>query len=196
MQTIRLKLTSEAALVVQSDRTADPLDEFAIKIKDITKVKNKTVEHHRDIARLEFEAGLYMDPTDGPFVPGDMLQKCLVESARMQKDGKKIERGVLVTADRIPIQYEGPRTVDGLYNHPSKAYVYRKTVVISGRRTVRVRPRFPSWSIEVDVAYDEKLIERRALIAIAENAGNYIGIGQRRPNKGGSFGRFSVEALS
>lgn len=195
MQTIRLKFTGEAALVVQSDRTADPLDEFSIKLKEVTKVKTKTIEHHREIARIEFEAGLYMGP-EGPFVPGDMIQKCLVESARMQKDGKKIERGVLVTADRIPIQYDGPRTVDALYNHSSKQFIYRKTVVIAGRRTVRVRPRFPAWSIEVDVAYDERLIEKRALLAVAENAGNYIGIGQRRPNKGGSFGRFTVEEMA
>lgn len=188
METIRLKLTGEAPLIMQADTLADPLHPLKLKLEEQTKVKNKTAVHHREIARIEFEGGLYLNE-HGPYVPADMVQKCFVEAARLSKAGKQIERGVLVVDD-MPLQYTGPRTLDALSADPR--YSYRKTVVIQRRRTVRVRPIFREWSLVASIGFDTAIISQRTLLEVAERAGQYIGIGNRRPNLGGSFGRFSV----
>lgn len=192
METLRVRLKGESPLIVQKDTLADPLDPMTIRLKELTSVKTKTVEHHKAIARIEFEAALYMDD-EGPFAPADMVQKCLVEGARLEKAGKSVERGVLVVQN-MPLRYDGPRTVEGLY--AKREHIYRKSVVVGGKsRTIRVRPIFPVWFVEADIAFDDRVIERKALIRIAGAAGNYIGIGSRRPNRGGSFGRFAVEVV-
>ena len=192
MQSVRLTLTGESPFVMQSDVTADPLHPIAMKLAEQTSVRKKTAEHHRAIERIEFEAGIYLND-DGPFIPADMFQKCLVQGARLTKDGKKIERGVMVL-ENAALKYKGPRDMAGLY--ADRQFIYRKTVVISGRRTARTRPIFREWGAEFDVFFDDKMADQRVIVAAAVAGGNYIGIGQRRPDKGGSFGRFRVEVAS
>jgi hypothetical protein len=60
---------------------------------------------------------------------------------------------------------------------------------------MRYRPRLNDWSLMVDVMFDEMMVEKGQIIAAAENAGRYIGLGDYRPAKGGPFGRFAVEVL-
>jgi hypothetical protein len=45
------------------------------------------------IARLEFEGGLYWDDKLGPYMPANMLRNRLATGARLIRAGKKIERG-------------------------------------------------------------------------------------------------------
>ena len=103
------------------------------------------------------------------------------------------ERAVFITSDRFSLKYKGPRDLQSLT--AAREFHYRKTVVIKKSRTVRVRPIFREWSLEAEIIFDPEIVNRAAIIAAMDRAGKYIGIGNRRPNKGGNFGRFSVQAL-
>lgn len=192
LETINATLKGESPFIMQADTLADPLHPLTKELRAVTSKKNKTDADHVEMGRIEFIGGLYIDAADGPYIPSDYIFKALVEAARMNKSGKMIERGAFVLQDRFTLEYDGPRTLEKLL--ATKDFHYRKTVVISNRRTVRVRPIFKQWSCIVEVAFEPDIVNRSIVMEALDRAGKYIGIGNRRPNKGGNFGRFSVAA--
>jgi len=191
METIKARLVGDAPLIMQADTLADPLNELTKQYKELTGKRKKTDLDHQGMADIEFRGGLYING-DGPFVPSDYIFKTLVEAARMNKEGKNVERGVFIPADSFPIQYQGPRDIKSLL--ADRKFHYRKTVVVGKARTIRVRPIFREWALDVEIIFDPDITNRANTLSALDRAGKYIGIGNRRPNKGGNFGRFSVEA--
>jgi hypothetical protein len=114
---IRMILEGTAPLLCHNIRLADPFDPIVRAIKEISGKRKKTDEDLQRMERLEFEGGLYLDE-NGPTMPGASIEKCLVEGARVTKQGKQVERGLIVTEMEIPLQYDGPRDVEGLWDDP------------------------------------------------------------------------------
>lgn len=183
MLTATLTLKGEAPLVMHNARMADPLDEHARKLASLTGKRGKKLEDHELIARVEFEGGLYIDPDVGPYLPGENILKSLVEGARLTKRGKEVERAVVLNIDVVPLIYDGPRDVQGLYD---AGFLYRKTVGVGKSRTVRTRPKFDEWAVSTDIYIDASRLDLSDVEAIADAAGAYIGLCERRPR----FGRF------
>ena len=59
---------------------------------------------------------------------------------------------------------------------------------------VRHRPGYDDWSAEIRITYRADKLSLSSLAALLQNAGFSVGIGERRPEKGGSWGMFSVTA--
>lgn len=55
---------------------------------------------------------------------------------------------------------------------------------------VRTRPIFPEWACMVRVKYIQTLLTERTVVNLFQAAGQIVGIGDWRPQKGGSFGTF------
>jgi len=110
-----LTLTGRFPLLVHNSRLSDPLDPIAREMKKANGKRMKTDEDFERVARLEFAGSLYMDEDIGPYVPGENIQRCLVDAARISKLGVKVTRGVFIDTDVNPLAYPGPRTVDGLW---------------------------------------------------------------------------------
>lgn len=183
-------LIGERSLILKSDRGVNPLDPLVRELAKITGKRKKTEDDHELISRLEFELGLYWHEDIGPFVPTGNIHKCFVEGARQSKLGKNLEQGSFPTEVRVPILYDGPRDIEGLYQKPDHVYVV--SVGIGQKRTMRTRPRFPKWAIEIPFALDPEKVDLDVFQAVVNVAGRYIGLGERRPNKGGPFGVFSA----
>lgn len=189
MEQVRLKLIGTSPLLQHNVRLVDPLDEHTKALSEAAKEakSKKTDAAHRTMARVEFEAGLYFGEKIGPYVPSTWVLKSMRDAAALTKQGKGIERGVIAMDDELPIAYKGPRTIQGMWD--AKMYDRRATGVASSK-VMRTRPRFNEWSIEVTLAYAPNLIDRKTLIAHAEQAGAFMGIGDGRRLR---FGRFQVE---
>ncbi len=183
MISLTIVFKGEAPLVMHNVRMADPLDEFTKRLRAVTAKRKKTEADHEDIARIEFEGGLYFDPELGPYLPAENIYKCLVEGARLTKQGRAVERAVVISDLMAPLIYDGPRTVDGLYG---AGFVYRAPVGVGTSRTIRTRPRFDRWTVGISAFLDEEMLNADEFDEIAVKAGRYIGIGERRP----MFGRF------
>jgi len=166
-------------------RLADPLDPIARQLKRVSSHRNKTDEQHEEMARLEHMGGLYMDPVIGPFIPGQNIERCLVEAARITRAGKKIERGVFIETDVNPLSYDGPRDVDGLWK--DARFRHRAAVGVTTNRVMRTRPLFMSWRVEAEGSFDPDVISIEEFSDIAATAGLMIGLGDYRPR----FGRFA-----
>ncbi len=192
METIKVILRGTTPLMLKSDRTVDPFDRYVVAMKPLKDKKKKTDEDNHLLRRLEWESGLYMDDTLGPYVPGWNVIRSLRDGAAMLKKGKDVLRGVL-SGEKIRIDYDGPRDVDGLYK---AGFVdVRRIVNNGGGATMRARPRFEKWSLTVPLDFDEHMISRPDLLSAFDRAGKFAGIGEYRPSspKGGQYGRYSVE---
>lgn len=192
MEKISFKFKGAGAMLMHSDRGVNPLDPLTIELKKLTSTRKKTDEIHAQVARLEWELGMYFDPATGPFVPTANLRGVIVEGAKFSKLGATVKRATLVEDERARLEYDGPRDLDKMW----KAGSFRdmRSVVVGTSRVMRCRPIFRGWSLSFSLLFDAEVIERAALVAAAEAGGQLIGLGDFRAANGGPFGRFTVEA--
>ena len=188
----RFRIVCEGAtpLIMHSARLVDPLDPIVREIRKVTAKRTKTDEDHEQVAHLEWLGGMYFEDEIGPYVPAANLQKCIVEGARLSRDGKKVERGVLIETLAVPVEYDGPRDLQRMY--ADKRFVHRAPVKVGQARVMRTRPVFRHWAVQCTGVFNGGVIDLDALRAATEAAGSLIGLGDGRP----MFGRFvcNVEA--
>lgn len=67
-----------------------------------------------------------------------------------------------------------------------------RPVVIQRARIMRHRARLESWSVQCLFELEDELIDVETLNQMLTDAGRRSGVGDFRPQKGGSFGRFIV----
>jgi len=192
---VRLIATGTRPLLMHNIRLASPLDPYAKELKRLNgKASSKRTDEDRmEIARTEWEAGLYWTEELGPYVPASWVFKNLIEGARLTKAGKKIERGVMVEAMEHALIFKGPRDLKGMWGAGSSTFVDIRTAKVGMARIDRCRPIFREWAFEADLYVDSSIIDVDELVEVANNAGNLIGIGDYRM----LYGRFSasVETL-
>ena len=70
----------------------------------------------------------------------------------------------------------------------------RSVVIAATRgRVMRYRPKLSNWKLKFTLEFDEKIIPSGELVrSIVDDAGSKVGVGDFRPEKRGSFGRFLV----
>jgi hypothetical protein len=183
---VRITLTGTAPLLMHNVRLANPLDPIARAMKETSGKRKKTDEDLERLARLEFEGGLYCDAA-GPYLPGANIEKCIVEGARVTRQGKQVERGLFVTDNEVPLLYNGPRTPDELW--ANEEYRSMMAVKVGQARVMRCRPIFRSWTMEANAEMDGAQLNLSTLQSIASDAGAMVGLGDYRPR----YGRFEVE---
>lgn len=183
--TIELQGDESEPLIVHNGLLADRQYEWTQKLSAVTKKRNKTDEDHDEVARLEWRGSLYYDDNAGPYLPGNNVRRCLLDAARLTKEGKKIERGVIALSRVNRLEYDGPREPEKMWGDPR--FMHRAIVKVGTSKVVRTRPQFVGWSARVKVSFDPAIIERRDIVRIAQAAGAYIGIGDGRPFYGGRF---------
>lgn len=181
---VTLTLTGTAPLLHHNSRLSNPIDPIVRAMKDITGKRKKTDADLLEIAHLEFVGGLYHVEGLGPVIPGQNIEKCIVEGGRITKQGKQVERGLFVTDAECPLLYRGPRTPDELWDDES--FRSMLSVKVGQSRVMRCRPMFREWSCEASAEVDEALLNPEALRSIAADAGAMVGLGDYRPR----YGRF------
>ncbi len=185
---IRLSLSGVSPLLQHNPRMVDP--EFALnrEIKTLTAKRKKTDEDLQQIERLEWYGGLY---EQGGIVvePTAKVRKCLVNTAKIQKLGKGIERTLSFTTMFVPLVYDGPQDIDELFR--DGRFHSRLSVGISQKRVMRVRPQFFPWAMEVEgIFITDAGVNFDELQRIVELAGQVEGIGDNRVN---GYGRFTAQ---
>lgn len=188
MQILKVRISGTRPLLVHSDIFADPLNPLTKAHKSLTAKRKKTDEDHELIAKSEWRGGLYFAEDIGPFLPGINIESALVAGGKLSKMGTQLKRSVEVMDTRLPLIYEGPRSVEGLWD---KAYYDARSVKVGTARITRYRPLFRTWAVECEIAFDQESIDRDQVIRCLEDAGQYCGVGDYRPK----FGRFAVEVL-
>lgn len=182
----RITIEGTASLLMHNSRLANPLDPAAKALKRLTGKRNKTDADYAELAHVEFVGGIYHDREVGPYLPGDNIWRCLFDAARKTKRGPKVKEGLFVKSECNPLAYRGPRDLDGLW--ADENFRLNVTVVNPGQRSrvPRCRPMFREWRTDALGYIDTSVIDLAEVEAIAETAGQLIGLGDWRPR----YGRF------
>lgn len=189
---ITIELTGTAPLLMHNPQMVDPEFEINRQIKTITAKRKKTDEDLRQIEKLEWYGGLYVDRAGAVVQPTSKVRKCLVNTGRISKMGKMIERALSFAALTVPLTYQGPRDIDQLF--ADKAFHSRLSVGVGNKRVMRVRPQFFPWSLRVDGLFVEDAgINLDEFARIVQMAGVVEGIGDNRVN---GYGRFIGKVLA
>lgn len=101
---------------------------------------------------------------------------------------KKFEAGIALLED-VALNID-PETVDSIVISANADGVRG-----SGKRVPRRFPMIPKWECKFDVQILDPIITRDVFEEMLEIAGIFIGFGRFRPEKGGTNGRFRIEAL-
>lgn len=176
-------------LLMHNERLADPLNQYALEIGKISKKRGKTETDHLEIARLEFEGGMYHDDTLGPHIPVWHVVRCIQNAGKQHKLGASVLRGVVPAIEKAPVQYDGPREIQAMWE--DGRFALRKSVGIGSSRTMRTRPVFTDWTLEAEIEVDLSVLDPDKINQLVEEAGRYQGLGDYRP----VYGRFHGSAI-
>lgn len=184
-QKIEARIEGVAPLMMSNIQTADPMNHWARKLKEISSKRKKTDDDHAEMARAEFLGRLYVGDDGAPCVPGEVLEAMLVCAAKLTKAGKVAKAGIIVDGN-FPLIYEGPRQPEKLVENPRFRNV--TAVRVGQARVMRTRPIFHAWALEFTVHYLPSVVDARQVLGWLD-AAQIIGLMERRPR----LGRFKVE---
>lgn len=189
MDTVTVRVSGTAPLLMHNVRLANPLDEYVKAIKLITSKPKKTDADYEELFKLEHAAGLYYSEKIGPYLPGRMIRAAMINGAKLLKLGTALERTLLVRETQAKLMYDGPRDRDKLYI--SGHYTDIRSVSAQGTRgggkTMRCRPIFEQWEIEFTLSVDPTIISLDNLRQCVDRAGAYHGFGDGRSEGNGRF---------
>ena len=187
LQTLKLTMTGSCEAVIHNGQTANPLNSFSKRLKMVSRKRNKTDEDIETMAKIEFEAGWYLNNDQEYILPAHNIEAVILEGAKRARLGKQMQSGCFVETDPM-LKFKGSdKTVDELWEGGKHALV--ASVRIKNSRVIRTRPLIPrGWKSDLTVKYDPAVIEPEQIVTALETAGREIGIGDWRPK----YGRFTV----
>ena len=188
MEILKVRITGTRPMLMHSDKFADPLNPLTKAHKELTSKRKKSDDDHEAIAKSEWAGGMYFDDQIGPYVPGVNIEASMVAGGKLSKLGTQLKRSVEVLDERCKLEYDGPRTMEAMWD----AGMYdARSVKVTTSRLMRYRPIFKKWALECEIMYDETSIDRSQIMKCLKDAGMYCGIGDYRPK----FGRFDVDEV-
>jgi len=139
----------------------------------------------------------------GPVWPSENLHAALKKAAAKVKRGRAslknpVAAAIIFDSQEAPLGYgRGPGRAE---RDPAKLWEdenYRsmKSAKVGAAKIQRTRPIFRNWSLSLTGVLDTEILDFADLESVAKIAGQLIGLGDWRPEKGGSYGRFTAEVL-
>jgi hypothetical protein len=207
MQKFEIKVSGLSDLIMHNGRLVNPMDPATREIEKAYREykKNKTEENFYAMARAEFMGGLYYveqgEIVIGPVWPTDNLFTALKKAAAKVKRGRAtlknpVAAAILWDSMENPLAYgppgtTPPRSAEELWKDES--YRFIKAAKVGSAKVMRTRPVFRNWGFRAPGRLDTEILDLADLADVAKIAGQLIGLGDWRPEKGGSYGRFAAE---
>lgn len=185
MRQVNVEVLGIAPLLMHNERLANPLNPAAQALAKASKKRGKSDDDHILLGKLEFIGGLYHHEDNGPYLPQSYIISNLQEAAKKKKLGKVAKAAIFMQEMQIPLIYEGPKDVEGLYK---AGFFDQRTIRVSNSRIVRTRPMFTDWSVKFTLDYDETVLNKEDVKDFLETGGKMLGYGDYRPR----FGRFEL----
>lgn len=187
MRELTVKLKGDAGYIPHNIRLANPLDEFAKKLKAVSSKRKKVEGDFEKMAKLEWYGSHYLNADGEPVLPADNLTAMLAEGAKKIKMKKVFASSVWVEKSS-PIKYPGPKNIEELWDDVK--YRLCVSVRVGNARVMRTRPIFHEWESTVNIKYHEDQVGEEVVLDVLKTAGVLVGIGDWRPR----YGRFTVQS--
>lgn len=141
----------------------------------------------------EAEAGAYRLADGTLAMPGIAFRNALLKAAGGLKVGRKSLRSIL---GHLQTSEEWIRLKDPDSSDPIKVYeIDMRRCVVQRQGIIRARPRIERWAAEIGFVYEEDIVPaniEEILRSVMNEAGQTVGVGDYRVEKGGWFGTFEV----
>lgn len=126
-----------------------------------------------------------------PDIPLRVIRAAIEKGARTFKEGPKVRSGLRVKHVKFLWERKqlGSKMVDLAIN---PRIHYTVPVKVGTSKILRTRALFRFWGAIITIQADTQFVERDDVERWLSYAGNYIGIGDWRPDKSGDFGRFQI----
>ena len=154
---------------------------------------NRTITDDERLRELECQISLYLDESGAPTIPEAAIRACIETAARKMKQGPQVREGLIVT-DIVSFDYDKERygvTADEL----GKTAQFTVPVKVGPARVERTRAKFDEWELTFRLDTDEELVDQSQLATWLDIAGRRIGLGDWRPEKSGTYGRFETVSI-
>lgn len=185
---IEFHISGISPLLCHNGQLADPLNEWAKRMKEVSGKRNKTDADHEALAKLEWFGGLYVDDNGHPVIPGVNIESMLVSAGAKQKLKKQFQAGV-ISDGNWPIEYDGPKVAEKLWIESGTKFADRRICKLNGKTSiVRTRPIFRKWGLKFTIDFLPDLLNPKQVRDAVAVAGRIIGLGDYKPK----FGRFEV----
>jgi hypothetical protein len=185
-----LTLTGTQTLLMHNVQLGDPDNEYVRAISQLNALKSKiTDEQRREREWLKFRGGLYYSAQLGPYLPAANVFRSLQQAASLTRNGKDIERGLVMLDQECPLEYDGPREPEKLFGDGATRWVDRQMARVNRAPVVAIRPRFEQWVARFRFELDLDIMNPEDFAVIAEKAGRMIHVGDYRR----FYGAYSVQ---
>jgi len=174
IQTITFMLVGDSPLIVHAwseKAKRQMLDKQMKKAAKAREAKDPEADYEACFYRTE--SGAYGFPAIG--VKAAMVSACRFVDAKMT-----MARGAFhIDAEMLEVIGE-PRPREDMVR------------VGMGTADIRYRPEFPEWRIPATIKFNAAVMSAEQIANLLNTAGFGVGIGEWRPEKNGSYGRFHV----
>lgn len=185
MQREEIKLKGTSPLMVHAELLSNPLSPLKKEIAEFTSKRKKTDDDWAQIFRIEWEGGLYFK--DVPIMPGNAIKATIRSSAKLSRRGRHIQRGVQILEPEVPLEYNGPKSKDRMWD--SGNYHDIRSVVVQGSRVMRCRPIFREWALTFTLLVNETIMDMQEVLDIIRLGGEIEGLCENRMN---GYGRYEI----
>ena len=160
---------------------------------EITRKKgsNRTATDDERLRELECQTSLWLDARGAATIPEGAIRACIEAGARKLTQGPQVREGLLVEGVQS-FDYDRDalgETVEEL----GKRAQFTVGVRVQRSRVLRTRAKFDEWSCAFTLDCDDEIVDQEQLETWLDIAGRRIGLGDWRPEKSGTFGRFEFE---
>jgi hypothetical protein len=186
-QPITIRVTGTRPLLMNSSRTADPLDPVAQRLARLTAKRPKTEADHAEISRVEWYGAIWSHDSR-VCIPPSVIEATFIAAAKSRRRGGQASAGLIVKEPAF-LEYDGPSDLDELWK--SGRFIHRTVVNVARARTLRTRPCFVDWSATLTAWYLPSLLSKADILEILAVGGFTKGFGDWRPR----FGTFLVELV-
>lgn len=171
-------------------RTPAALEKAAISRK---RGSNRTESDESRLQELECVISLWLNGDKQPAIPPSAIRACIETAARKQKQGGQVREGLIVM--ETTFLYDQDKYGSSL-EELGKTTQYTTGVRVGTSRILRTRAMFEvPWSCVFKLDADEELVDRTQLESWLDIAGRRIGLGDWRPEKSGTNGRFELVSI-
>lgn len=182
MSSITLKAVGISPLIVNKFS-----EKSQRQIEDNQQGKGKVAKGARK-PKDEYEGAFYVADNGGYGFPASAFKLAMVsagsllwKSKNKSIDGKMVMMSVFIRGKYLKIK--------------GKPHMATDTVrLANGSADVRYRPQFDEWQCELIIDFNEGVFTKEAVVNLLAQAGQFVGVGDWRPEKRGSNGRFNVTA--
>lgn len=147
----------------------------------------KKVKEHRD-PQAEFESARYRLPDGTDAFPAIGFKSSIVGGARFY--GKDVPMTMVRRA--VFVAGFGPKALIAI-EAPEPWCREDMVRVGQGGTDLRYRPQYDEWKATIECTYTPTMINVKSLLALIDAGGQGDGLGEMRPEKGGTYGTYTID---